>query len=125
MTVGLRDRIAMPATFARVGLIGVNDVGICPGVTGLEPTQQGWPKVETDVRVVINDSFAASLRIVDARATIGLVTFGVNALVPVVKRRSAGFDLDDARPRILARWLVEMAVDDKSSHWTGFTRLSG
>src|SRR5258708_31924947 len=45
-----------------------------------------------------------------------LVTLGMNALVPVVKRRGVGLDLDDTGPGILARWLVEMAVDDECGH---------
>src|SRR5258708_37342047 len=54
------------------------------------------------------------------RAGIWLVTLGVNALVPVVKRRSAGLRLDDPGPGILARWLVEMAMDNKC--WHGLIR---
>jgi hypothetical protein len=36
----------------------------------------------------------------------------MDTLVPVVKRYSGWLDLDDAGPRILAGWLIEMAVDD-------------
>src|SRR6266404_7425408 len=50
------------------------------------------------------------------RAGIWLVTLGVNALVPVVKRRSAGLRLDDPSPWIFARWLVEMAVNNECGH---------
>jgi hypothetical protein len=38
------------------------------------------------------------------------------ALIPVVKRRSAGLDLDDTGPGILAGRLVKMAVNNECGH---------
>jgi len=65
---------------------------------------------------VVYDYFPARTRMSDPHAGIWLVTLGMNALVPVVKRRGARFNLDDSSPGILARWLIEMAVDNQCGH---------
>ena len=41
---------------------------------------------------------------------------GVDALIPVVKRARAIFAIERASPRILARRLIEMAVNDYRGH---------
>src|SRR6185503_13602394 len=66
-----------------------------------EPRKQSWTKVKTDERVVI-----------DVRS----VALGVNALVPIMKRRSARLGFDFPCPGILTRWLIKMAVNYESSH---------
>ena len=81
----------------------------------LEPRQQCWTEVKTDERVVDD---------------VWRVTLGVNALVPIVKRRGARLRIDFAGPWILAWWLIKMAVDYEATgivldRITGFTRLTG
>ena len=49
-----------------------------------EPIQQGGPKVETDVGVVIDDSLIAGRGIDDARESIWVVALLMNSLVPVL-----------------------------------------
>src|SRR5258707_9196033 len=116
MPISLRDRIAVSGTFACALLIRIDDAGIRLRMIVLEPAQQGRSKIEADVRIVVHNSFPACRRIGDMRSGIRAVTLGVNALVPVVKRRGPGFRLDDPGPGVLARWLVEMAVDNKCGH---------
>src|SRR6266404_3301552 len=116
MPISLRDRIAVSGTFACALLIRIDDAGIRLRMIVLEPAQQGRSKIEADIRVVVHNSFPASGRIGNAHPGIWLVTLGMNALVPVVKRRGTGLDLDDAGPGILAWRLVEMAVDDECGH---------
>jgi hypothetical protein len=62
----------------------------------LEPGEQRRSEVEADERIVDN---------------VWRVTLGVNALVPIVKRRGARLEIDLAGPGILAWWLVKVAVD--------------
>ena len=46
----------------------------------------------------------------------GRVGFALDALIPVVERRSARFGVYFSSPGILARGLVEMAMYDNGSH---------
>src|SRR5215213_281764 len=66
-----------------------------------EPRQQSRTKVKTDERVVID---------------VGSVALGVNALVPIMKRRSARLGFDFTCPWVLARWLIKVAVNYESGH---------
>src|ERR1700694_5344269 len=116
MAISLGNRVAVSGTLEGALLIGIDDAGICIRMIVLEPAQQGRSKIEADIRVVIHTSFPARGRIGNARPGIWLVTLGMNAFVPVVKRRGTGLDLDDTGPGILARWLVEMAVDNECGH---------
>src|ERR1700687_2259913 len=116
MAVGLRYSIAVSGTSVRALPISIDDSGIRLRMFVLEPAQQGRPKVEADARIVVHNSFPARSRISYADAGICLVTLGMDALVPIMERRSAGLDLDDSGPGILARRLVEMAVNNECGH---------
>ena len=63
-----------------------------------KPRKQRWPKVETDLRVVVRDR-------------IRRVTLVVNAFVPIVVRRGAYLALDSTCPGIFAWRLIKMAVN--------------
>jgi hypothetical protein len=78
----------------------------------LEPTQQSGPEIETDMLVVIYDQLCTGRRVSDARAGIGLIALGMNPLVPIVKGRCAGLNLNNVRPRILSWGLIEMSVNN-------------
>ena len=82
----------------------------------LDPTEKCWPKVEANVRIVVYEQLAARFRITDQRVRVGLIALGMNAFVPVVEGCGGRFDLNFTGPRILARWLVEMAMDDERGH---------
>src|ERR671927_506515 len=66
-----------------------------------EPRKQSWTKVKTDKRVVID---------------VGSVALSMNALIPIMKRRSARLGFDFPCPWVLARWLIKVAVNYESGH---------
>src|ERR687898_2698661 len=67
----------------------------------LEPRQQRWTKVEAYVRIVVN---------------VRSVALCVNAFIPVVVRRGSWLGVDRTSPGILARWLIKVSMNYKSSH---------
>src|SRR5258708_39708345 len=101
MAISLRNRVAVSGAFACALLIGIDDAGICIRMIVFEPAQQGRSKIEADIRVVVHNSFPARGRIGNARPGNWLVTLGMKALVPVVKRRGVWLDLVDNGPGIL------------------------
>src|SRR5712691_6982359 len=60
VTVSLRNRVAVATMLHCAFAIGSNDARVRVRMIALEPAQQGRPKVETDRRVVINNSLATS-----------------------------------------------------------------
>jgi hypothetical protein len=82
------------------------DAVICFGVVRLQPRQQGGPKIETYVLVIVDFCRAK------AGKTVGTVAFGVNSLVPIVKWRGARLRFDFTGPGILAWRLIEMSVNN-------------
>ncbi len=78
----------------------------------LKPGQQSRSEIKTYIRAVIEESLAAVFRFAHADESIGSVAFEMNALIPVMERRGAWFRINNSGPGILARWLIEMAVDD-------------
>lgn len=82
----------------------------------LEPTQQCRSKVEADAFVVVNQRGLGGVPIRDRHGRVGSVTFSVNTLVPVMKRRRARLLFHDSRPGIFARGLVKVSVNDERGH---------
>lgn len=64
------------------------------------------------MRVVVYKALLAGFGINNLRGTIWLVTLGVDALIPIVKWKGAGFRIDVAGPGVLARRLIKVAMND-------------
>src|SRR5512132_2710554 len=111
MIIGLGYSIAMPVVPAGALGISGDDPRIGFRVVSFQQREEGWTKVKTDVGVVVDELFPTS-RIKDSNGCIGLVAFGMNALVPIVKRLRARFRINYSRPGIFPRRLVEMSVND-------------
>jgi len=109
MIVSLRNRIAMPTVPAGAQSIGGDDTAVSLDVMLLQPGKQRWSKIKTYMLVVIY----YLLRTADnnPELAVRLVTLGVDALVPIVKRQRAGFRIDYSSPGVLTWWLIEVAVD--------------
>src|SRR5215470_13959564 len=105
MTVGLGDRVPMASSPCRTLAIGNQDPLIRLGMVRLQPRQQCGPKVEAYIQIVVDFGRSQSGK------SIGSIAFGVNSLIPVVKRRSTRLRLDFTGPGILAWWLVKMPVN--------------
>src|SRR6185369_7209227 len=128
MAIGLRDRVAMALALTRAFAVRINNSSVGFGIVLFQPTEEGWAKVETNMPVVVNHCRRSIYRPCEDDRSVRPITLSVNALVPIMKRRSARLFFHDSRPGIFAGWLVEMAVDDECRHlnlWTGFTRLTG
>ena len=77
----------------------------------LEPFEERGPEVVADASVVVSDLADPALFVKDARAGVGAVALGGDALVPVVVGMSGILELDGFEPGVLAGGLVEVAVD--------------
>src|SRR5579872_4969848 len=116
MIIGLRDRAAVTVVTLATTLICLYDARVGFGMRELEPSHQRRPEVEIQVRVVVDDTLDLALAIDDPCERVGAIAFGVDTLVPVMKRARAVLAIDRAGPRILARWLIEMTVNDYRGH---------
>ena len=101
-------------------LIGRNHAPASFGMRCFEPAHQGRSKIEIDVGVIIYDALDLAAPIYDSRERVGPVAFGIDPLIPIVKRPRAILAIDRAGPRILPRRLIEMAVN----YYRGHARLS-
>jgi len=117
MAVGLGERVPVPPPLHAVR-IGLEDplVGFRPRL--LQPREQGRSEVEGNVVVVVDDVRDAPGPVLDARCAVRRVALGGDALVPVVEGVRRVLNLDVLDPRVLARRLVEVAVqaDEASGH---------
>ena len=66
----------------------------------------------SEVVKVVDDLIFASRSIGEMSGSVRRITLSLNALVPIVKWGGAGLLVNDSSPRILARRLIEVAVDD-------------
>ncbi len=110
----VEDLAARVAVAARLdaGAIGLDDLGVHVGPVALEPGEERRPDVERDLLEVVADVEHAVL-VVDAPGRrVRRVALRGHALVPVVERRRRVLHLHRLEPRILARRLVEVPVDD-------------
>src|SRR5262245_37511176 len=92
VSVSLRDRITVTRPFTCALFISQNDELVCDGMMLFQPGQKRWSKVETNMRVVVDANFA------NRCSRICRVTFGVNALVPIMIRCGTELAYDFACP---------------------------
>ena len=90
------------------------------GALSCEPAEQRGAEVEAHARVVVHDADDLVLLVGDARGAVGGVALGGDALVPVVIGRGGVLDLDGLEPGVLARRLVEVAVDADVARGSGW-----
>src|SRR2546423_3604053 len=117
VAVGLRDRVSVAIAPHAAFTIGIDDFPVSFQVLLFDPTQQRRAEVETYVCIVINDAFFICRGIDNARGGIRAVGFRMNALVPVMKGRRGRLFFDNSCPRIFARRLIKMAVNDERGHF--------
>src|SRR5436305_14260161 len=111
--VALRDGVAMAAVSTGARAVGLDDARVGFGRVAFEPVEERGAEVEAEARVVVDDALDATVGIRDAREGVGAVALCVYALVPVVEGVGAVLALDEACPGVLARRLVEVAVNDQ------------
>src|SRR2546426_3834658 len=99
-TLSLHD--ALPICMrSHAGAIGGEHRPVRRGGVPLHPCQQGGPEVEAHG---------------SEGSGHGGVALPLDALVPVVVRRGGRLTGDGAQPRVVARWLVEVAVNHDGPH---------
>src|SRR5579864_4557184 len=91
--------------------VGVKNGAVDLWLLLLHPGQQCWSKIETDLRVVVRDFGDAAFRVENARRRIGRVALSGDSLVPIVKGVGGILNFNRFQPRILTRWLVQVAVN--------------
>src|SRR5215475_7528531 len=122
MVVSLRDGVAMIETLPREG-IAPNHRAISGLAMALQPGGQGRPDVEIQRFVVVENMHHRAFH--RMRVRIRGVAFAQDALVPVGKRRRAGFGADQSGPRTLARRLIEMTMQYQVTRFRHRTFSSG
>src|SRR5262249_41319498 len=106
-----RDRRPVAGKPAPALPIGLEDRSVDTGSVQLEPGEKRRPEIEAHPPVVarqLADSASADL---PPGRRVGRVAFGSDPRVPVSKRSGGGLRLDDPRPGVLARRLIEVTVD--------------
>ena len=93
------------------GLVGVLDHAVGAGSEVFEPAEERGAEVEAHAGVVVDDADDLALLVDDAGGAVGGVALGGDALVPVVVGSGGVLELDGFKPGVLARRLVEVAVD--------------
>ena len=116
MSIGLSNSVAMSTAFQGTFAIRLNDARVCVRVITFKPTQKRRSEIETEVRVIIDDSLFNGRRTHDAHESVWPVALRMNPLIPIMERRGTGFSINNPGPGILARWLIEMTVDDQFRH---------
>ena len=113
VVVDLGERVAVAAAGGHAGAVGLHDgPAHTAGRLPLQPREQRGPDVERDPLEVVDDVEDA-VGVVDAAGgRVGRVALGGDALVPVVVGGGRVLHLDGLQPGVLARRLVEVAVDD-------------
>ena len=111
MVVDLGDRGAVSAVALGADLVGVEDHAVGAGGFVVEPAEEGGAEVVAHPGVVVHDADDLVLLVGDAGGSVGGVTLGGDALVPVVIGGGGVLDLDGFEPGVFARGLVEVAVD--------------
>ena len=115
VTVGLRNRVAVPGLRDDALAIGGDDPVVSTAVMLVEPAQQRRTEIETDVFVIVESArFAVWKR--HNYGAVRAITFGMDAFVPIVKWRGGRLFFNYSRPRIFAWGLVEMSVNDERGH---------
>jgi hypothetical protein len=83
-------------------------------VKAFEPREQRGAKIEADLCVVVD--YAVGVRSIDLDESVWAVALGMNSFVSVVEWMGARFALDVPGPGILARRLIEVAVNNERRH---------
>ncbi len=117
VVVGLGHGAPVAAEAGAALLVRVEDGLVDLGARLLHPGQERRPGVEADRGVVVDDVDDPVLGVEDAGRGVRRVALGRHPLVPVVEGRGRVLDLDLLEPGVLARRLVEVAVDrDEAAH---------
>ena len=111
VAVGLGQGRAVAVETLHGEPVRVHDGLVEPRMVPVQPGQQRWAEIEADLGVVVDDIDDIPVAVQDARAGIGAVAFGGDALVPVMVGVGRILDLDLLEPGVLPGRLVEMAVD--------------
>src|SRR2546423_10312655 len=118
VVVRLSDGVSVPQT-RHARAVGGENALVRNRVECLEPRKKGRSEVEADLVEVVDDALDPREAVENSREGVGAITFVENSLVPVVKRTNAGVALDAPGPRVFARRLIEMPVNDDLGHERG------
>ena len=110
--VHLRHGVAVPAPGRAALPVRRHDPRRDLRVVLLEPPKERGAEVVIHVQVVVADVNDHAALVEDAREGVGPVALVVDAFVPVVVGRRRTLLFYKIKPRVFARRLVEMAVDD-------------
>src|ERR1041384_3879610 len=110
--ITLRDGVAVPVVSATACAVGFDDARVSGRMMLFEPRDERRAEVETNVRVVVDDALDAPTRIDHTRECVRAIALAEDAFVPVGKGARARLRLDGIRPRVFARRLIEMAVNN-------------
>jgi len=108
--VNLGDGIPVTAMGFTTGAVGVKNALIGIGVFRLKPGKERGTEIEAGPFEIIDDLDDPALGIQGAGAGVGMVTFVMDALVPVVKGSGAILLFDLFDPGIFSRRLIKMPV---------------
>ena len=111
VVVGLCHRRAVTAEAPAAALVGAQHGGVDQRALRCQPGEQRRPEVEADGGVVVHPARHRAVAIEHLRSRVRRVALLGDALVPVVERLRRGLALHPAGPRVVARRLVEVAVD--------------
>jgi hypothetical protein len=123
VVVSLGDGVAVPQSRQALRIRRQN---LRIGVRGLllEPADEGGPKIEAQVLIIVDDIQNPPLPVIDPGGAVGAVAFGGDPGVPVVVGGGAGLHFDLFDPGIFPGRLIKMAVDDHVSLGRGFCRAA-
>ena len=115
VVIGLRHGRSVAGELFLALPVGVDEAAISVGRVFGRPGEQRRAEVEADFGIVVDDARDALLVVENAGGQIGRVAFGGDALIPIVIRISGILQFDLLKPWILARRLIEMAMNTKIS----------
>ena len=112
VVVDLRARVPVAVARRDARPIGRDDLRVHLRPVTLEPDEESRADVERDLLEVVDDVEDPVVLVDAPRGGVGRVALRGHPLVPVVVRRRRVLDFHRLEPGILARRLIEMAVDD-------------
>src|SRR5947209_18489654 len=110
--IALRDGVAVPFVAAHARAVGFDDARVSSRMMLFEPRDERRAEVETDVCVVVDDALDAPARIDHTGEGVRAIALAEDAFVPIWKGARARLRFDGIRPRVFARRLIEMAMND-------------
>ncbi len=111
MVIRHRDRVAV-AQSGRAAAIRLQHRRIGGRRVPFHPLEKGRTEIEADLFEGVDDAEDATFVSRNSRGGHRAVALLLYSLIPVVEGSGGGFGFDLLDPRIFARWLVEVAVDD-------------